>query len=82
MNRSIKIEISTTDFWDRVKKTLYYAGVVDVLNIISTNFNLPGAYRIDRIRPIPSISLEKRLTYLALRERTLLLFGLIISIEG
>jgi hypothetical protein len=50
-------------FWDRIKKTLYYAGVVDVLNIISTHFNLLNAYRIDRIRPIPSIPPEKKVNF-------------------
>lgn len=70
------------DFWDRIKKTLYYAGVVDSLNLISNKFNLHDIYKIERIRPIPSLSLEKRLSYLALRDRTLLLFGLMLSIGG
>lgn len=70
------------DFWERIKKTLYYAGIVDSLNLISKRFNLHDIYKIERIRPIPSLSLEKRLSYLALRDRTLILFGLILSIGG
>lgn len=70
------------NFWEKLKKTLYYAGVVDVLNIISTKYNLEKKYKIERIRPIPSLSLEKRLSYLGLTERTLLLFGLFLGLGG
>jgi septum site-determining protein MinD len=71
-----------SDFWEKIKRTLYYAGVIDILRVISDKFNLPNTINYKKIRPIPSLSLEKRLAYLALRERTLLLFGLILSIGG
>jgi septum site-determining protein MinD len=68
-------------FWEKMKNTLYHLAVMEILNKISKKFDLPERFDADSIRPL-NASLEKRLGYLVMRDRTLLIFTLCLTIGG
>jgi septum site-determining protein MinD len=70
------------DFWERINRSLYKAGVVKSWNRLCTKMVLNYELEDTRISPLPSKSFENILSLFGGYERLILLYGLIISLLG
>ena len=70
------------DFWERINRSLFKAGVVKSWNRLCTKMSLNYELKDTRISPLPSKSVENILSLFGGHERLLIFYGAIISFLG
>lgn len=69
-------------FWDDTDRSLYKAAVGVVWNNLCQKISMNKAVRVDRVSPFGSDIAESKLQVLALKDRIIFFYGLIIGIVG
>lgn len=70
------------DFWERINRSLYKAGVVKSWNRLCNKMLFNYELEETRVSPLPSKSVESLFLMFGLSERFFLFYGIIISIFG
>lgn len=68
-------------FWDRITKTMYFASVANIWNVLAQKLKLETVY-FERMSPIPFKTFERRLGFVGMKDRIIIVFGLLIGVLG
>jgi len=70
------------DFWERINRSLYKAGVIKAWNRLCTKMSLNYELKDTRISPLPFKSVENILSLFGGYDRILIFYGVIIAFLG
>ena len=72
----------TKEFWDRVSTSLYRWALARAWNVLNSKLQLGVELTLPRLSPVANEKIEARIGMLALRERILFLYGIVLAVGG